>query len=175
MSEQVAVVIVSIILLAGLALIFIYFLFKSFRADCEEYYQLLLQKLGVRLDKIPNLVETVRHHLSGHEQLLADLVALRANTWPLSNVKKRVHAELDVSGLVHKVWGLAAESRELERDTNFLALKMEFKEISKELEKMSEFYNQKVRNYNKIAGVFPLAPVLKLMRFGRMNIFEFEK
>jgi len=175
MSEQVIVIIVSILLLAGLALIFIYFLFKSFRAEVDEYYQLLLQKMGVRLDKIPNLIETVRAHLSGHTELLVNLVTVRAETWPVSKVKDRVHAELEISELIHKVWALTGESHELERDTNFLALKMEFKEISHEIEEMSEYYNGKVRNYNKIAGFILLAPILRLMRFGKMHIFEFEK
>lgn len=175
MSEHVIVIMVSVLLLAGLALIFIYFLFKSFRLEVDEYYQLLLQKMGVRLDKIPNLIETVRSHLSGHTELLVNLVKVREETWPVTKAKERVHAELEVSDLIHKIWALTKESHELEHDTNFLELKMEFKEISAEIEEMTEYYNGKVRNYNKIAGFFMLAPVLGLMRFGKMHIFEFEK
>lgn len=175
MTESVVVIMVSVLLLAALALIFIYFFFKSSRAEVEEYYLNLIWKLCDRLDKIPNLAETVKNIIPDSAGFFAELADLRARTWPLKQVKGRVHNELEISSYLNKVWALSKQSQALEHDTNFLSLKTEFKEISREIEEMTQIYNGKVRAYNRLAGFVLLAPVTNLMRFGRMHIFEFEK
>ncbi len=174
MNESVIVILVSVILLAGVAAVFLYFYFISIKQEVEAYYELMIQKAGVRLDKIPNLIETVRPFTDDAE-LIDKIISMRAGAWAMTNKKKRIVAELDISSILHKLWEKAAGSTELQRNTNFLELKMEFKEIGKEIEDMGDIYNAKVRNYNKSLNFFLLKPFLSLMRFKKMVVFEFER
>lgn len=174
MNESVIVILVSVLLLVLVGGVFLFFYFKSIKQEIDSYFELMIQKAGVRLDKIPNLIETVRP-FTDDTQLIDKVINMRAETWSTSNKKKRIVAELEISSVLHKLWEKAAGSEELQRNTNFLELKMEFKEIGKEIEEMGEIYNVKVRNYNKLIGFFLLKPFLSLMRFRKMVVFEFER
>ncbi len=174
MNESVIVIFVSVILLVGVAAVFLYFYFRSIKQEVDAYYELMIQKVGVRLDKIPNLIETVRH-FTDDKELIYKIIRMRAETWAMASKKKRIVAELEISLVLHKLWEKVSVCEELERNTNFLELKMEFKEIGKEIEDMGEIYNAKVRNYNRLLNFFLLRPFLSLTRFKKMVVFEFEK
>lgn len=157
------------------ALIFLFFYFRSVKLEIFSYWMLVLEKLGLRLDKIPNLIETIRTCNIGDEVLFNNLINLRSNTWPIVKTKKRVYAEMKVSSGIHKAFEIAKKSEDLRINTNFLSLRTEFKDIDKEIEEMGEVYNSKVRIYNKLYNFFLLKPFLKLLRFNKIPIFEFEK
>jgi LemA protein len=175
MTESIIVAVFSVIAFVAVAAAFIYFYFRSVRQEIREYWGAVRVKLRDRLDKIPNLIETLRMHTEGQEELINGLIAVRSETWPIKKAsKERVHAELHVSSKLHQVWALSKQFDDLRKNTNYLELKMEFKEIGKEIEEMEDVYNHKVRKYNKIVGNVALRPVLGLMRFKKLAIFEFE-
>jgi hypothetical protein len=166
MTESLIVTIVTVVVLVLVLLTFVYFYFRAIREDVMNYWLLLVDKLRVRLDKIPNLIETVRRHVEGKEDLLLELAKARTETWPI--------AELEVTGILHQAWGIAKEHEVLAKNTNFLSLKMEFKEINKEIEDMGEIYNHKIRKFNGKVGFILWRPMLRLMGFKKLPIFEFE-
>lgn len=175
MNESTIVTIIGTVAIIVVSLVFVYFYFMSLREEIREYWFLVLIKLRIRLDKIPNLIETLRTSTEGQDALINELVSARAETWPIRKAgKDRVHAELGISNKLHEVWKVGKQFEDLKKNTNYLALKMEFKEIGKEIEEMGAIYNNKVRNFNKIVGIVGLKQLLGLMRFKKLPIFEFE-
>jgi len=174
MTESIIVIVVSVLVLLLLALTFVYFYFRSIKQEVSAYWEMVLQKLGVRLDKLPVLVETVRRYEGFNAEVLNNLTDARAKAWGTRGGKERVHAELAVSSSLHKVWELTKSHGELNHDTSYLEVKMELKEIVLEIEEMGDVYNNKVRNFNKLAGFVLFKPFIGLMGFGKMPIFEFE-
>jgi hypothetical protein len=154
---------------------FAYFYFRSLTAELNDYWLLVLDDLHLRLDKIPNLLETVKSLTSSQDKLISRIIDLRAKSRPMEKADAaKVGEELAISEHLRAIWNLPGQFPELNRDTNFLAIKNEFKELDEEIEKSSDEYNERVRKYNNKAGLFFLQPVAAVFRFGRKTIFEYE-
>lgn len=174
MSEQILVALFSFIILIILVFTVAYFLFNSFKLEVDKFYDLILIKAGVRLDKIPLLIETIKKHSPDSSDLLSDLASLRSKTWPVKNIKKRVQLELEISDMLKNVWDLYNKNDSIKSDVVFMGLKVEFKNISDEIELLAEKYNAKARHYNKIYNFALFALFLRILKFKKMLIFEFE-
>lgn len=175
MQSSILVAIFSVVVLLIMAGTFLFFYMRSIRADIYEYWRELLGKLRLRLDKIPNLIETVKRLQISQDQLLADLVNLRSESWKIAEAnKQKVHKELEISNKLGIIWGLRSELPQLNQDTNFLALRMEFKQANKDIEGMLDTYNDRVRRYNKSRRNLFFLPFVLLFRFKKLPIFEFE-
>jgi hypothetical protein len=165
----------TLLILLLMAGTFAFFYFRSLLAELNEYWLLVLDDLSLRLDKIPNLLETVKSLTSGEEKLISQIIELRGQSRPMEKADAaKVRGELAVSQQLRVVWSLPKQFPELNRDTNFLALKTEFKELNGEIEKSADEYNQRVRKYNKTAGLIFLRPVAAVFRFDAKQVFEYE-
>lgn len=154
---------------------FIYLYFWMMRDDVRKFWRDLNDLLKVRLDKIPNLLVTISALTEGQEDYIKSLIKLRAESWPMKRAnKEKVYVELEISEMLRLSWALADEFGALKHDINFLSLRTEFKDIGGEIENLAEEYNKRVRYYNRIIDFIVLKPILRLMRFGRLPIFEFE-
>lgn len=175
MSQSILVAIFSVVVLLAMAGTFLFFYLRSVRSEVYEYWLLLMGKLHLRLDKIPNLIETMRRLTTGQEALLAELVRLRSESWKINEADKRkVQTELALSNKLGLIWSLRKQLPELNKDTNFLALRMEFKQVSKEIEAMLDGYNEKVRSYNGSLRNLFFLPFVLLFPFRKLAVFEFE-
>jgi LemA protein len=162
-----------ILIIMGGILAFYYF--YSAESELNDYWLTLLDDLHLRLDKIPNLLETVKALVPVQEDSINELIRLRGESWKLQKADRdKVYKELAVSEKLHSIFALAEQFPALEKDTNFLALKMEFKELNAGIEKSAEIYNERVRRYNKMADMIFLRPLLLIFRFSRRAIFEYE-
>lgn len=175
MGQQILIIVLSIVVLLLMGGTLLFFYFRSLRHELETDWLIVLDNLRLRLDKIPNLLETVRAFAPGETKLIDDLAKLRSASWPLENGdKEKVTKESAVSTGVKTAWALAKKYPEMARDTNFLALRTEFKELGIEIEKSVEFYNKRVRRYNSIVRFILFLPVSLLMRFPKIQLFAFE-
>lgn len=175
----------TVLILLIIGGVFLFFHLRHMREDVVEEWMVVLGKLRLRLDKIPNLVETVRQHAGGsgdagggsgdEENLLGRLISLREACWPIDKSdKNKISTEMEISDNINSVWRLIKKYPELQKDTNFLALKMEFREISKEIEESLEKYNGKVRSYNGNILLLLAFPLVRFFGFNKLYIFEFE-
>jgi len=165
----------TIVIVVGMAFTFLFFYVKSKLHDIHKTWHLLLEKLNHRLDKIPTILETMRKYTQDQEKLIQEIIDLRAKSRPMEKIDaEKVQLELDISEKLREVWKLGEKMPELQRDTNFLAFKIELKALETEIEKFLEQYNQKVRSYNKWLQFIPLRLILLIFRFPKISIFEFE-
>lgn len=175
MPQSILTAFFTLLILLLMAGTFLFFYFRGLLHEVNEKWETVLDNLRLRLDKIPNLVETVRALAPGQEELAAELVRLRAGSWPMAEAgKAKVHRELEISGKLNDIWNLHSQFPGLEKDTNYLSLKNEFKEVSKEIENALEVYNDEVRVFNKSVGNIFMRPFAVLLKFSRLPVFEFE-
>jgi len=175
MNQQLIIIVLSaaVLLIMAATLLFIYF--RSLRHELLLNWQLVLDNLRLRLDKIPTLLETVRAFAPGEEKLITELIKLRGADWPAEDADKtKISNELAVSMKLKEVLALSKKYPELGRDTNFMAMKTEFKEINAEIEKNVEFHNKRIARYNGIIRFFLFLPLSLLMGFPKMPAFVFE-
>ena len=150
-----------------MAVLFLYLHLRGVRDETVNYWIIILDKMRVRNDMIPNLIETVRRHSKDSEKLLSELMMLRSKSWPLEHADgHKVNLELSLTKELHSVWELAGSVPALNVDTNFLALKKDFRDLGKEIDEMVDVYNGKVRSLN--------GPLVRALRFKKLQVFEFE-
>jgi hypothetical protein len=167
--------ILSIIVFLGFFLAFVLVYFSSLKSEIRQFWNILNDKLRIRLDKIPNLAETIKNSLNNQNENTNKIVEIREKSWPMETAsKQKVNIELEISSVLHNLWSLEKTNKSLAQNINFLELKMEFKDISKEIDMEAEKYNAKVRMFNRLYENIVLKPLLRLMGFGRLPIFEFE-
>ena len=167
---------VILIFLGSLSIIRI----RTIRDEINTRWYNLADKLQYRQDLIPNLIETIKRYIPEdkkvkYEKIIQKAIEVRAKAG--KNVKpgvEKVIVEHDLSTGINQLLDLSLENPELRKDTNFLELKKELKDIREEIEEMSNEYNKKVREHNRIIGkIYNLIPAL-LMRYSKKKIFEFE-
>lgn len=153
---------------------------RTMRDEINIRWYNLADKLQYRQDLIPNLIETIRLHTpeekkSEYENIIEQTIQIRSKAG--NNVKpgmEKIVVEHDLSNHIKQLIDLSIGNSELSQNTNFLELRKELKDISEELEKLSNEYNQKVRNHNRtLKRIYNVIPAL-LMRFSKKKIYEFE-
>jgi len=165
----------SFIVLVAIAVLFLYLHLKSLQDEIVSYWESVLEKMRIRNDMIPNLIETVRKFAKNEDKLLDGLIQLRAKSWPMEEANgPKASAELSLTNDLHEVWQLPQKIPALNVDTNFLSLKKDFHELGQEIDEMVNVYNQKIRAFNARTGFVLLRPFFALMRMKRFQIFEFE-
>jgi len=174
-QQSVIIAIFSFILLVAIALLFLYLHLKGLRDEVIAYWESILDKMRIRNDMVPNLIETVRKYTKNEEKLMAELIQLRSKSWPMAEANgQKVNAELTLTDSLHAVWNLPQKTPALNVDTNFLSLKKEFHDLGKEIDEMVDVYNKKIRSFNARIGFILVRPFFALMRLKRFPIFEFE-
>lgn len=167
MNQSAVIFIFSVVILLAMAALFLYLYLRSVREDAVSYWKIILDKLRVRNDMIPNLIETVRKHSRAEEKLLQELIVLRAKSLPHEHADgHKVNLELSLTKELHSVWELAAKVPSLALDTNFLSLKKEFHDLGREIDEMVDVYNGKVRALN--------GHLMGILRLKKLQVFEFE-
>ena len=165
----------TVIVLLLMAAAFLYIYFRSIRNDLKAQWDVVLDDLRMRLDKIPNLIETIRRFAPQETNAFDELIKLKSACWPMENSDKdKVLKELAVSSKLREVWALEKKYPEMSRDTNFLSLKMEFKDAGAEIDRTLDDYNNRVRKYNGKVRFFLFLPFSLLFGFPKVSIFEFE-
>lgn len=173
--NQVVLIILSLLVLLLIGAVFLFFYIGTLRTEALSSWTDVLERLNLRLDKIPNLIETLRRLERAEQKLFASLIELRERTWPLDKPdRERVHAELAVVGKLHECWQLPEKFEELRKDTAWLGLRTEFNDVGREIEEYTNKYNDKARHYNQSREFILFRPFTLAMGFRRLPILEFE-
>lgn len=174
-SPTIIMTVASIALLLIIASTFLYLNFKTLRDDIGTDWKEINKKTRLRIDKLPNLIETIRKFTTGQETLIDEIIRLRNEIWPLRDPSaKKVQLELQLSSDLHDLWALVAKNSALANDINFLALHKEIVDFGKEIDEMTDRYNAKIHQFNSQIHFILFRPFALLLRFSKLTIFEFE-
>lgn len=146
---------------------------KYLRKTIHLQWEHLAGKIAKRQNLIPLLIEIVRRHFSDKEAMIEDLIAKRALAVKEENPgAKKIELEHDLNESLKKIFEL--ESGELAKDTHFLEVKKDFKEVGGKIHNENAKYNEVVRKYNQHRNWLILRPLALAFRLPVMNIFEVE-
>lgn len=174
-KQSLVIAVFSFAVLVLIAVLFLYLHLRAVRDEIIAYWKTILDKLRIRNDMIPNLIETVRKFTKEEEKLLMEMAQLRSKSWPMEKADgQKVNVELTLTNELHGVWKLPQKYSSLNTDTNFLSLKKDFHDIGKEIDGMVDVYNKRIRSFNGRVGFILVRPFLTLMRLKRFPVFEFE-
>lgn len=175
MNETLLIPVLSFLVLLAIALLFLYLHLKSVRDELRAYWNIVLDKMRIRDDMVPNLIETVRKYTKEEEKLFQEMIRLRSTSWPMEEADgHKVSAELSLTESLHAVWKIPQKISGLQHDTNFLSLKKDFHDLGKEIDGMVDIYNKRVRSFNRRVGFIILRPFFALVRLKKFHVFEFE-
>lgn len=175
MNQSYLIAFFSFLVLLVLALLFLYLHLRSVREELVTYWNSILDKLRIRNDMVPNLIETIRKYTTDEEKLINEMIALRSKSWPMEKADaQKVNVELSLTQALHEVWKLGQKIQALHLDTNFLSLKKDFHDLGQEIDGMTEDYNRRVRSFNKRVGFIVIRPFTAFLKLHRFPVFEFE-
>jgi len=166
------------IYVVGGAIIFLVLLWAAFgfrhlkylRLSLNEQWERIVSKLRKRCDLLPNLIETVRVYESGRDfsRIISEREKAIEEVLPGA---KKIEVEHDLSSSLKELLRLDGD---VFKDTNYLELKREFRDLGEDLSNETRIYNRKVRKYNRVRKS-PLWVLLALLSQKKQaSIFEVE-
>lgn len=165
-------IILSLLVIIGLILIFIYNGFVSKRNKVDEAFSGIDVILKKRFDLIPNLVETVKGYASHEKETLESVINLRKQALNSQDSDEKMQIDKNLSQAVTKIFALAETYPDLKANTNFLALQDNLAEIETEIERSKRYYNGTVRDYNIGVESFPGNLIAGTYGFSKKNFLE---
>lgn len=171
----------TISLVAGLlimilmAAVAIYFYVISKHQELMDEWSVLRDKLRLRLDRIPLVLEVFRKAIPGNDSLIDSITEVKSKVWPSEKpTADIVHKHLDLTEKLQKLFGAASEHEKLKHDLVFLSAKKDLQAAGDDIENMLESYNDRVRKFNHLMKFPWVQPLVFLFKFKKFPIFEFE-
>lgn len=130
-------------------------------------------QLKVRLDLVPNLVETVKGYAAHEKGLLEKVTEARASVMRgSSSVSDRVKAESALGTAMMNLMAVAENYPQLKADANFRQLQSELSDIENKIAAARRFFNNATGEYNTAIHQFPAVIIARMMGFHEEIFFE---
>jgi LemA protein len=160
-------VILGILAFIGFLLITIYNRLVALRQNRGNAFADIDVQLKLRLDLVPNLVETVKGYASHEKGLLEEITRARASVLGASSLNDRISAEGALGGAIGNLFAVAENYPQLKADANFRQLQNELSDIENKIAAARRFFNNATSEYNTAVQQFPA--VLFAGMFGFKN------
>lgn len=121
-------------------------------------------QLKLRLDLVPNLVETVKGYAAHESDVLGKVTEARASAMRGGSLAERTTAENALSGALMNLMAVAENYPQLRANENFMSLQTELADIENKIAAARRFYNGAVNEYN--TGIEQFPAVLLAHKFG---------
>jgi LemA protein len=144
------------------------------RNMAEEAWSGIDVQLKRRHELIPRLVDTVKAYADHEKQALEELTRLRERSAAAEGVAAAEAVELELSGVMRHLIGLAEAYPELKANENFLDFQDKLVETEDRIEMARRYFNGSVRNYNTMIEAFPGLLVARVLKLEPRDFFELE-
>lgn len=170
----IALIVIAVLLLAGLAFILIRNSMISSRNRVDEAWSGIDVQLKRRHDLVPNLVETVKGYATHEQKTFENVTAARAEAMKAGSVEATQEAEAKLSGALTDLRAVAEQYPDLRATENFQQLQRDLNEIEDEIQASRRIYNSNVQSYNTKIQIFPNSIVAGMGGFTAREFFEIE-
>ena len=170
----IALIVIGILLLGGLAFILIRNSMIGSRNKVDEAWSGIDVQLKRRHDLVPNLVETVKGYATHEQQTFQNVTAARAEAMKAGSVEATQEAEAKLSGALTDLRAVAEQYPDLRATENFQQLQRDLNEIEDEIQASRRIYNSNVQSYNTKIQIFPNSVVAGMGGFTAREFFEIE-
>jgi LemA protein len=170
----IALIVIGILLLAGLAFVLIRNSMIGSRNKVDEAWSGIDVQLKRRHDLVPNLVETVKGYATHEQKTFENVTAARADAMKAGSVEATQEAEAKLSGALTDLRAVAEQYPDLRATENFQQLQRDLNEIEDEIQASRRIYNSNVQSYNTKIQIFPNSIVAGMGGFTAREFFEIE-
>ena len=165
-------IVLGVVVLVLLYIMGIYNRLVRLRALVKEGFSGITVQLRRRADLIPNLVETVQGYATHEREVFEEVSANRSKALSAGSVEATAQADMQMSGLLGRLFAVAEAYPELKANTNFLQLQDQLANIEGELESARRYYNATVRDLNSTIQSFPPVLVARPMGFSEEPFYQ---
>jgi len=163
---------VSILLLAGIALVLVYNRLVRQRNIVNAAWSDIDVQLQKRHELVPNLVATVRGYMAHEAEVLAQTTLARSGS--PSALEPLAEQENGLSRQLGRLFALAEDYPELKASEGFGQLHSSLVAIENDLQYARRYYNGAVRDNNTLVESFPVNLVARPFGFRTAEFFEIE-
>lgn len=132
-------------------------------------------QLKLRVDLVPNLVETVKGYAAHEKGLLENVTKARATAMQGGSISERVPAEAALGAAVMKLMAVAENYPQLKADANFRQLQSELSDIENKIAAARRFFNNATSEYNTAIQQFPAVLIAGMAGFREEVFFELDE
>ena len=165
-------IILGVIVLILLYLIGTYNRLVRLRALVKEGFSGITVQLRRRADLIPNLVEAVKGYATHEREVFEQVSANRSKALTAGSVEATAQADMQMTGLLGRLFAVAEAYPELKANTNFLQLQDQLSAIETELQSSRRYYNATVRDLNSTIQSFPPVLIARPMGFSEEPFYQ---
>lgn len=174
MNKIVAVIVVVLLLVAGMA-ISGYNGLVGMNENVEGKWAQVENQLQRRADLVPNLVNTVKGY-AAHEQAAIQSVAdARAKLAGAQSPAAKAEADGELRGALSRLLMVAENYPNLKADQNFRTLQDELAGTENRLAVARQDYNNSVQIFNTKVKTFPTSIYAGMLSFGQREYFKTEE
>ena len=165
-------IVLGVVVLVLLYVMGIYNRLVRLRALVKEGFSGITVQLRRRADLIPNLVETVQGYATHEREVFEEVSANRSKALTAGSVEATAQADMQMSGLLGRLFAVAEAYPELKANTNFLQLQDQLANIEGELQSSRRYYNATVRDLNSTIQSFPPLLIARPMGFTEEPFYQ---
>src|SRR5574338_1395284 len=165
-------IVVAIVVVALLYLMGVYNRLVRLRALVKEAFSGITVQLRRRADLIPNLVETVQGYATHEREVFEEVSRNRSAALTAGSVQATAQADMQMTGMLGRLFAVAEAYPELKANTNFLQLQDQLANIEGELQSARRYYNATVRDLNTSIQSFPAVLVARPMGFSEEPFYQ---
>ena len=129
-------------------------------------------QLKLRVDLVPNLVETVKGYAAHEKGVLETVTQARATAMQGGSIAERAPAEAALGAAVMKLMAVAENYPQLKADENFRQLQSELSDIENKIAAARRFFNNATSEYNTAIQQFPAVIIARMTGFKDEVFFE---
>ena len=173
----IAIVLFSIAIAAGFAVIVIYnrlIEFKNAAAKCWSNVGVLLKQ---RHDELPKLVEVCKGYMKHERETLESVIAARSAVHAANesgDVRGLGAAETGLRSQLGKLFAVAEAYPDLKANTIFLQLQTRISGLETSIADRREIYNDAANSNNTAIEQFPAVVIAGMFGFRACDLFEFD-
>lgn len=165
-------IVLGVVVLLLLMAIGLYNRLVRLRALVKEGFSGITVQLRRRADLIPNLVESVKGYATHEREVFEEVSANRSAALTAGSVQATAQADMQMTGLLGRLFAVAEAYPELKANTNFLQLQDQLSSIEGELQGARRYYNATVRDLNSSIQSFPAVMVAGPLGFREEPFYQ---
>ena len=176
----VAIVILLLIVIAGIAGVIIYGAkiyndLVSRRNKVKNSWAHIDAQLQRRFDLVPNLVEIVRGYAAHEKQIFDEMTAAINGYVKAQTTQEKLAMDAQLSNHLQTLYAMVESYPQLKANANFLQLQEALTEIEEDISYARQFYNDAVTIYNNLRMQFPNNIIANKYGFEEETLFEAAK
>ncbi len=143
----------------------------ALRQETRNAFADIEAQLKLRLDLVPNLVETVKGYAAHEKQVLENVTAARSRAMAGGGANERMEAEAGLSRALINLMAVAENYPDLKANSNFADLQRELSDIENKIAAARRFFNNAVTEYNTALEQVPNNFIAAQFQFKAAEMF----